>query len=83
MSGNGSTFSEFKPDAVLPTPVVSATSSGEIVNNMKSTEMPPAQSNPYTPMAGGKKRKSSKKSRQSRRKSANKKSRRNKRGGKK
>lgn len=55
MSGNGSMFSEFKPDAVLPSPVTSATSGGEVLNAMKSTALPP--------MAGGKKSKRSKKSR--------------------
>ena len=50
MSGNGSMFSEFKPDAVLPSPVTTATSGGEVLNSMKS-------------MAGGKKSKRSKKSR--------------------
>jgi hypothetical protein len=51
MSGNGSMFSEFKPDAVLPSPVTTATSGGEVLNAMKSS------------MAGGKKSKRSKKSR--------------------
>ena len=57
MSGNGSMFSEFKPDAVLPSPVTTATSGGEVINAMKSTALPPAT------MAGGKKSKRSKKSR--------------------
>ena len=57
MSGNGSMFSEFKPDAVLPSPVTTATSGGEVLNAMKSIALPP------TTMAGGKKSKRSKKSR--------------------
>lgn len=55
MSGNGSMFSEFKPDAVLPSTVTTATSGGEVLNAMKSTALPP--------MTGGKKSKRSKKSR--------------------
>ena len=55
MSGNGSMFSEFKADAVLPSPATSATSGGEVLNAMKSSAAPP--------MAGGKKSKRSKKSR--------------------
>ena len=54
MSGNGSMFSEFKPDAVLPSPVTTATSGGEVLNSMKSTA---------GQMTGGKKSKRSKKSR--------------------
>ena len=36
MSGNGSGFSEFKSDDVLPVEKISATSSGDILNSMKS-----------------------------------------------
>lgn len=87
MSGNGSTFSEFKSDSVLPTEIPTAASSGEVLNGMKSTEMPPVQENPVQPaesMTGGRRRKSSKKSRRAKqRKSASKKNRSKKHGSKK
>lgn len=76
MSGTGSTFSEFKADAVLPTPITSATSGGEILNAMKSTAMPPAQQHPFALMNGGKKHKSYKKSRRAKHRKSNRKSRR-------
>jgi len=91
MSGNGSTFSDFKSDSVLPTEIPTATSSGEVLNGMKSAEMPPVQANPVQPtetadesMTGGRRHKSSKKSRRAKhRKSASKKNRSKKHGGKK
>lgn len=86
MSGNGSTFSDFKSDSVLPTEIPTATSSGEVLNGMKSAEMPPVQPTETADesMTGGRRRKSSKKSRRAKhRKSASKKNRSKKHGGKK
>jgi len=45
MSGTGSEINDFNEGAVLPNEMTTATSSGEVVNDMKSSDMPPSMDN--------------------------------------
>jgi hypothetical protein len=59
MSGNGSGFSEFKSDDVLPVEKISATSSGDILNSMKSKLVGGKKEKKSSAKKGGKKEKKS------------------------
>lgn len=55
MSGNGSGFSEFKSDDVLPVEKISATSSGDLLNSMKSKLIGGKKEKKSSAKKGGKK----------------------------